>query len=200
MPVLRGVTLQRVAFASVLLSALAAPGAQAHDVVLQSNPVNGGVVEEFPAEIALEFSGEVQEGFNTIALSRAEGDSVDVLFSGEPEVAGRDVTITVPGDLDPEPGEYKVGFQIVSSDGHSTKGMTTFTYDPATASQGQERPAADTVQGAPARDGEDDEADSPRGWATLVSVLAGFAIAGAAIAAVKRAKRASNTPTTDTTP
>lgn len=106
------------------------PGAglsAAHDSVINATPGVDSTVTEFPREITLEFSGEPRDTFNTLAVSRAEGDDREVLFSGEPTLDGRFVSIAVPDDVQPGDGTYVVGFQITSSDGHATRGYTTFT-------------------------------------------------------------------------
>lgn len=100
------------------------PAASAHDVVLSSNPESGSVVEEFPERIELEFSGLPQDLFNTMALSNT--DSGEILFSGAPEIEERTLSFKVPEDVERAPGNYTVGFQITSSDGHATKGSVSF--------------------------------------------------------------------------
>ncbi|RSZ61642.1 copper resistance protein CopC [Corynebacterium hylobatis] len=115
--------------------ALSAPAALAHDVVIGGDPADNAVLQEFPDTISLEFSGYVKEDFNTLAISEAE--SGDVLFSGEPAIDGRWVSLDVPADIEPGAGEYRIGFQITSSDGHSTRGMTTFTVTGGEAAAGE---------------------------------------------------------------
>ncbi|OFU54549.1 hypothetical protein HMPREF3120_05920 [Corynebacterium sp. HMSC11D10] len=128
-----------IAAAALATALVTSAPAVAHDVVIGSNPENKSVVQDFPERIELEFSGEPKEGFNTVAISRTENGSTDVLFTGEPVIEGRNVTLDLPPDLQPEAGDYKVGFQIVSSDGHATKGMTSFSYQPDDAgSQSQQ--------------------------------------------------------------
>ncbi|GAB3700540.1 copper resistance CopC family protein [Corynebacterium nasicanis] len=105
--------------------ALVNPVASAHDVVLGGSPANEEILEEFPRVIEMEFSGYVKEDFNTFAIS--DTDTGEILFSGAPEIDGRMVSLAVPEDVEPGPGDYQIGFQITSSDGHSTRGMTTFT-------------------------------------------------------------------------
>ena len=112
------------ATAAAGLLAFAAPAA-AHDLVIGGSPDNEETVAEFPDVIELEFSGYVKEDFNTFAVSDAA--SGEVLFSGEPSVDGRWVSLPVPEDVEPGDGDYQIGFQITSADGHSTRGMTTFT-------------------------------------------------------------------------
>ncbi len=96
----------------------------AHDSVIGGSPADGSVVDSSPAEIVLEFSGEPKEGFNTIAVTDQAGE---VVFRGEPTVEGRNVILEVPDDVTLGPGDYTIGFQITSSDGHSTRGKTTFS-------------------------------------------------------------------------
>ncbi|WP_284845919.1 copper resistance CopC family protein [Corynebacterium sp. MSK039] len=98
--------------------------AAAHDLVVDSTPKQGSKIEEPVKEISLTFSGVPKEGFNRIALSR-DGD---VLFTGEPDADGRVLSIEVSDDVDWQPGEYTVGYQITSSDGHATRGSLQFQY------------------------------------------------------------------------
>ena len=109
-----------VAAAAATATLIAAAPAFAHDSVIGSDPEDKSVVSEFPDAVTLEFSGEIQDGFNTVALSREVNGQSEVVYSGEPEIDGRFVTLDLPADLDAQAGDYKVGYQIVSSDGHST--------------------------------------------------------------------------------
>lgn len=119
----------RVAFVATAFAATAAvagaPLVGAHDVVVGGDPADGEVLQEFPGSVTLEFSGEPRDGFNTFAITEAE--SGETVYSGEPTVSGRDVSLELPQDLDAGSGDYNLGFQITSSDGHSTRGMTTFS-------------------------------------------------------------------------
>lgn len=103
----------------------AAAPASAHDVVVGGDPADGETVAEFPDTVTLEFSGIPRDGFNTFALSDA--DTEEVLYTGEPEINERFLTLDIPDDVESGAGNYRIGFQITSSDGHATRGMTTFT-------------------------------------------------------------------------
>lgn len=96
----------------------------AHDVVISSDPADGGTVSEFPRKITLEFSGIPKDSFNTVAVS--DTATSEVLFRTEPDLNQQFVSVEVPDDIRPGPGEYLVGFQITSSDGHATRGKVTF--------------------------------------------------------------------------
>ncbi|SER45498.1 copper resistance CopC family protein [Corynebacterium cystitidis] len=172
-----------VATAGLFLAAaaFASPLAAAHDSVIGGSPSNEEVVAEFPDTITLEFSGYVKDDFNTFAVSDAK--TKEVLFSGEPTVNARLVSLDVPPDVDPGPGEYRVGFQITSSDGHATRGMTTFTV--AGESSQQEDNADSSAPSKPEASAPDTvETDSSFPWGLIVG--AGLAVvlsAGAIIAA-----------------
>lgn len=113
--------------AAVLLGcfcAITTTVAHAHDAVVGGSPADGEVLASAPTTVTLEFSGEPKQGFNTMAISNSKGD---VLVTGEPTVDGRNVTLAIPKTTTLTPDEYTIGFQITSSDGHSTRGKTTFT-------------------------------------------------------------------------
>lgn len=108
-------------------SVFTAAPASAHDAVVSSNPGDKQVLKEFPNHVSLKFSGNPKDNFNTVAISDA--DAKKVLYSHEPEVVGNEVSLDIPEDINPGPGNYIIGFQITSSDGHSTRGKTTFSVE-----------------------------------------------------------------------
>lgn len=179
------------------LTVVATPVALAHDSVIGGNPADGEVVEEFPRSIELEFSGLPQEGFSTVAIT--DQDSGDLLFSGEPTIDGRLVTLDLPADVSGGPGDYTVGFQILSSDGHATRSATTFTV------AGDAQTAATTTgatTGADAQPGEETtaaentaEEDTSVVSNPIVLTLAGLALFGVIAAVLVLILRGRNTPT-----
>ena len=172
-----------VAAAAATATLVAAAPAFAHDSVIGSDPEDKSVVSEFPDAVTLEFSGEIQDGFNTVALSREVNGQSEVVYSGEPEIDGRFVTLDFPADLDAQAGDYKVGYQIVSSDGHSTKGMTSFSFNPS----GE----------ATADASKDPVVDAADGMSTTMKVLLALAgvlvVAGAGFGALAKSRRISET-------
>lgn len=192
---LNRVRVSGVIAAAASVALIAAPNALAHDAVIGGSPANGEVLEEFPSTLSLEFSGVPQDGFNTFALSRVSDSQPEVLYSGEPELDGQWVSLDVPSGLDTEPGDYRIGFQIVSSDGHATKGMTTFTYAPAGS---EVSPVASETSGESGESGEsmvqpenlDEETQSNMNL--ILAVLGVVAVAGAAFAALARRKKSED--------
>lgn len=139
------------AAALVAAAALAtAPVAQAHDSVVGGNVVSDAPLEEFPKEITLEFSAIPRGGFNTFAVT--DTNSGDVIFDAEPTVDGRELTVETPEGVNPGPGHYQVGFQVMSSDGHATRGSVPFDVAVQAAGSSEEStmgdPVADAAQNA----------------------------------------------------
>ena len=180
------------AAAAAAAAMVTAAPALAHDSVIGANPEDGSVVQEFPSTIELEFSGEIQDGFNTLAITLDRVGDPDLVYSGEPRIDGRDVILDIPADVEAEPGDYNVGFQIISSDGHATKGMTSFTYDP----DGSTERAADDA----AEETQDTEADAEESkfWSyfALVAVVVVVSLLSLFFGRSRR-KRESISATTD---
>ena len=133
-----------MALGPALIGAPAVPRAAAHDSVLSSTPHDGENLDEFPREIEIYFSGIPKENFNTVAVSNAQ--THEVLFTAEPDLDDQYVLLEVPEHVQPGDGEYIIGFQITSSDGHSTRGKLTFSVGDHVAEVGGE---SDPDEGVP---------------------------------------------------
>ena len=153
-----------VAGAAGIATVCLAPGAMTHDVVIGGNPANGEVVEGFPDRIELEFSGIPREEFSTVAIT--EQANGELLFSGTPELDGRWVSLQLPEDISGGPGDYTIGFSIISSDGHATRGMTTFTVAGDTAQPAEGDGELDEAAPTEAGNGEDTGLSGPLAWIT----------------------------------
>ncbi|MFD5867063.1 copper resistance protein CopC [Corynebacterium sp. NPDC060344] len=167
-----------LAFAPALGGAEQAPVAHAHDSVIASVPADGQTLDEFPRRIEMTFSGVPRDSFNTVALSDA--DSKEVLFTEQPTLDGQVIAVDVPESLDPGPGDYVVGFQITSSDGHSTRGKLSFTVGDQKVGTAEEK----APDAAAAGDTQEEEGGVPTwAWiagggliAVILSVVAGVAV------------------------
>lgn len=176
----RTAIIKRATAASLLMSAglmgsaVAAAPAMSHDLIMNSNPSNGSEIEKLPDKIVMEFSGEPKDTFNTVAVSK-DGE---VLFTAEPTVDRRELTVDVPKDIESEPGDYTIGYQITSSDGHATRGQLEFSIAGDSASAGDSA-ASDNAEG--------EQGESASSVPTWLLPLAGIVcIVGALAVAIMR--------------
>lgn len=109
----------------LILSVFMAPSANAHDVLISSNPEDGAEVDSLTS-FTLTFSDDPLDVNPIIAISGPDGQekALDVT----PVIDGRDVYVEF-SDL--EPGTYEVSWRVVSSDGHPIEGEQSFTILPS---------------------------------------------------------------------
>lgn len=153
------------------------PAAFAHDQVAGGSPEPESTVSSVPESIVVENSAEPRENYNSIALSLC-GDQV---VSGEPSIDGSSLTLDVPSDEDLADGEYTVGYQFTSSDGHPIRGSYTFTLDTGSGevvdcASGEEESAS----------GDADEDGLPSWTGTALGITGVIVVAGALIMAIAR--------------
>ncbi|MDN8623543.1 MULTISPECIES: copper resistance protein CopC [Corynebacterium] len=188
------------------------PQAWAHDSVVSSSPEDGSTVSEFPHDIQLTMSGNPRDNFNTVAVSNKS--SGKVIAKGTPTISGNVISFTVPEDADTSPGTYTVGFQITSSDGHSTRGSISFTYSgdshkeesagqPASEGNSEDNTgesAGSSVSSENSNDGSSQDTDSSSstsassfGSKTLwLSIAVIIVIIGALVVALRRLRDSSS--------
>ena len=124
--------------AAVLLCAAsilgAAPLANAHTVLLSSDPAAESTMNVGPQRVTATFNEELQSAFAAMTVVGPDGN---LWSAGEPEVRGPDVSIgmrpTGPA------GRYTVNYRVTSSDGHVVSGSWSFTV--TAAGTGQPAPA-----------------------------------------------------------
>lgn len=131
---------------TVLLLALAAVGvagapAQAHNVLISSDPRDGSTLAASPERVTLVFDQAVRQGYAQVGVTGADGSS---WADGSPEVAAERVSVKVrplPGG-----GSYTVGYRILSADGHPVTGKISFTLaaGASAVTTGQAAPAGQT--------------------------------------------------------
>ncbi|MEV0158567.1 copper resistance CopC family protein [Nonomuraea fuscirosea] len=134
---------------TVLLLAFAAVGvagapAQAHNVLISSDPRDGSTLAASPERVTLVFDQAVRQGYAQVGVTGADGSS---WADGSAEVAAERVSVKVRPL--PAGGAYTVGYRILSADGHPVTGKISFTLAagasgaPAgqTAAAGQTAPA-----------------------------------------------------------
>lgn len=108
---------------ALLISAGAGAGtAAAHNVLIGSDPAEGARLATGPARISLTFDLPVQPGFTTLTLTGPDGNQWQ---AGPPAEDGSVVSAPVRR-LGPA-GEYIIGYQVLSADGHPVRGAVRFT-------------------------------------------------------------------------
>jgi methionine-rich copper-binding protein CopC len=98
------------------------PPAQAHNVLIGSDPKDGATLSAPPQQITLVFDQPVRQGYAQIGVTGADGSA---WADGAATVAAERVTVKVkPLTAD---GAYVVGYRILSADGHPVTGKIEFT-------------------------------------------------------------------------
>ena len=170
----------KLGFAALLVAALSvfafAP-ASAHDQLVSSNPEDGSKVDQQPEWIEMTFSGEIQEVGSEVEVV-IDGKNVS---AGELTAEGKKLSVALPDNL--KPGDYKVTWRVVSSDGHPISGDFDFTINDAEGAGGSVEESSQAGLGGgvvdePGKDteergqiGQNEEADS--GMSTPMMVLLG---------------------------
>ncbi|GAA4372452.1 copper resistance CopC family protein [Agromyces bauzanensis] len=144
--------------------------ASAHDDLLGSSPEDGQVLDAAPAAIELEYSNDIIEMGTAIVVVDAAGEELE---TGEPVIAGRTVTATLPADV--ADGEYQARWRAVSADGHPIEG--TIDFGVGAGATGEYAAQADDGEHA-------DETAAASDTGPTVGIIAGAAAALAVIALI----------------
>jgi methionine-rich copper-binding protein CopC len=120
----------RTVFLIILLALAGAPAAWAHARLLHAEPAKGAEVSTAPKQIDLWFNELLDDGFNTLTVfPAAELSSTGKhtnLAKDKPAVDAKDRThLTIKLETLP-PGEYVIEWRVLSRDGHSAPGRSTF--------------------------------------------------------------------------
>jgi copper resistance protein C len=105
---------------SALLAVLAGNAAEAHAFLDHAEPRVGSTVPTAPRELVLSYTQNLEPAFSSVEVSDANGARVDL---GKPKIG----TSTMRVGLKPlSPGTYRVRWQVLSVDTHTTEGSFTF--------------------------------------------------------------------------
>jgi len=135
---------------ALILGAMTAAPAWAHDTLIGSTPEADAVLEESPEEIVLEFSGEGLTTGESVPNTIWVTDEDDDHWEGETEVDGPTMRTELEEPL--PNGEYEVLYHAVYSDGHSEERDFTFEVDAAEDVDSED-------EGGPAEDPTDEPAE-----------------------------------------
>ncbi len=133
--------------------------AAAHDVLIDSDPADGAVLDESPTSVVLTFNNPPLEVGSAISVVDADGATV---AEGTGRVEGNDVVLDLDGVL--PAGDLEVRWRVASSDGHPIEGTIPFTLEVEDAAVAE--PTEDATTSAPAEstapaDGPAVTADAP---------------------------------------
>ncbi|MGW4208203.1 copper resistance CopC family protein [Lentzea sp. NPDC004789] len=111
-------------FAGAAVLATAAPAA-AHNALISSDPKDKASLEAGPSTVTLTFDQDVQggQGINAISVTDASGGHYEV--AGDPTI--KDTAVSQKIGALGKAGQYKIGYRILSADGHPVSGELTFT-------------------------------------------------------------------------
>jgi copper resistance protein C len=137
------------AVAALLLAALTAGPASAHDVLLSTDPADGSSVATAPATVTLHFDQPALAVGTVIRVTDGDGA---VVSAGKARLVNSDVSQDLGGAL--RPGAYTVDWRVTSADGHPISGQFAFTAKGAgTGAESSPSPVTEstaTAAGAPA--------------------------------------------------
>jgi methionine-rich copper-binding protein CopC len=110
--------------ATALFTFIAISAANAHAFLDHAEPRVGSTTSTAPKEVVLFFSQNLEAAFSTVQVSDASGARVD---QGKPKVSATTMRV----GLKPlPPGTYRVRWQVLSTDTHTTEGNFTFQVGP----------------------------------------------------------------------
>jgi hypothetical protein len=109
---------------TALLSLVISTAAQAHAFLDHAEPRVGSTMPAAPREVVLFFSQNLEPAFSSVEVSDASGARVD---QGKPKVNATTMRV----GLKPlPPGAYRVRWQVLSVDTHTTEGSFSFHVGP----------------------------------------------------------------------
>jgi copper resistance protein C len=105
---------------STLLILMACTAAKAHAFLDHAEPRVGSTVPTAPRELVLSYTQNLEPAFSSVEVSDANGARVDL---GRPKIGASTMRV----GLKPlSPGTYRVRWQVLSVDTHTTEGSFTF--------------------------------------------------------------------------
>jgi len=105
---------------SALLIVMACHAAKAHAFLEHAEPRVGSTVPTAPREVVLSYNQKLEPAFSSVEVSDASGARVDL---GKPRI---DANVMRVGLKQLPPGTYRVRWQVLSADTHTTEGSFTF--------------------------------------------------------------------------
>ncbi len=128
--VLRSIAVSSIAFRSVLLRAGLAlalvlgvvPLAFAHAVLVSSTPADGASAPAGPLALQLRYNSRIDAGRSRLSLDGPAGAGQVLKLDADPAAQDR-----LAAHIEAMPGQYVLHWQVLSVDGHVTRGEVKFT-------------------------------------------------------------------------
>ena len=109
---------------TALLTLAAATAAHAHAFLDHAEPRVGSTTATAPKEVVLSFTQNLEPAFSSIEVSDANGARVDL---GKPKISATTMRV---GVKPLPPGTYRVRWQVLWVDTHTTEGNFSFSVGP----------------------------------------------------------------------
>ena len=110
--------------AALLASALAAPGAHAHAVLVRSSPAHRAVLTQAPERVDLWFNERLEPAYSTVSVWTEAGTQADEKDAAVASDDARRLTVSLSTRA---PGLYTVKYRVLSVDGHVVDSRINFT-------------------------------------------------------------------------
>jgi len=120
------VTRARAALAAGALVLATAGSVAAHSLLLESTPAAGAVVSVPPSRVALRFNNRIEKPLSRLRLLDERGGEQPLVISASEAAADR-LSAAMPAL---SPGQYRVEWQVLSTDGHIVVGSFVFRVTP----------------------------------------------------------------------
>lgn len=181
---------------------VAAPAAQAHNVLQSTSPAAGSTVPYVPEIVTLTFNEPVLFVGTQIMVHTADDTMVNI---GPPVLVDNTVSQAVTGEL--PAGEYTVLYRVTSADGHPIEDQFTFiaaesmTYGattPApspTPTTSAEVQASESAAASPSPSSAPPAAEGRVSGTVLVGIVAVLVVVGAVVAWLLLRRRPTGPPT-----
>lgn len=192
-----GLSALALALAAVVL---AAPAAQAHNVLQSTDPAAGSTVPYVPEIVTLTFNEPVLFVGTQIMVHTADDTMVNI---GPPILVDNTVSQAVTGDL--PAGEYTVLYRVTSADGHPIEDQFTFTAAESitygemtpTPTASAEVPPSESAAPSPSPTASSPPAASEGrvSGAVLIGIVTVLVVVGAAVAWLLLRRRPTGSPT-----
>ena len=114
--------LRFILFFLAIMAATPASQAMAHAIVLTASPALSSIVQGSSTTVELKFNSRIDHSHSRLSLIKADGTTVNLPLDQDSEAH---ILRSTASGL--SAGDYRVRWQVLSVDGHITRGDINFT-------------------------------------------------------------------------